>query len=70
MSQEPKNNEEGFMYKLASFIVDKRNLLFLIVAIGAGVFRVFAELGAGGEPAFGVSAEGLGDVQGPASDGG
>lgn len=70
MSQEPKNNEEGFMYKLASFIVDKRNLLFLIVAIGL-VFSAFSRnLGAGGEPAFGVSAEGLGDVQGPASDGG
>ena len=41
MSQEPKNNEEGFMYKLASFIVDKRNLIFLIVAIGL-VFSVFS----------------------------
>ena len=41
MSREPKNNEEGFMYKLASFIVDKRNLIFLIVAIGL-VFSVFS----------------------------
>ena len=41
MSQEPKNNEEGFMYKLASFIVDKRNLIFLIVAIGL-VFSAFS----------------------------
>ena len=41
MSQEPKSNEEGFMYKLASFIVDKRNLIFLIVAIGL-VFSVFS----------------------------
>ena len=41
MSQEPKNNEEGFMYKFASFIVDKRNLIFLIVAIGL-VFSVFS----------------------------
>ena len=65
MSREPKNNEEGFMYKLASFIVDKRNLIFLIVAIG-----LVTELGAGGEPAFGISAEGFGDIQGPASDGG
>ena len=41
MSQEPKNKEEGFMYKFASFIVDKRNLIFLIVAIGL-VFSVFS----------------------------
>lgn len=41
MSREPKNNEEGFMYKLASFIVDKRNLIFLIVSIGL-VFSVFS----------------------------
>ena len=41
MSQEPKHNEEGFMYKLASFIVDKRNLIFLIVTIGL-VFSVFS----------------------------
>ena len=43
MSQEPKHNEEGFMYKLASFIVDKRNLIFLIVAIGL-VFSVFSRV--------------------------
>ena len=43
MSREPKNNEEGFMYKLASFIVDKRNLIFLIVAIGL-VFSVFSRI--------------------------
>ena len=41
MSQEPKNKEEGFMYKFASFIVDKRNLIFLIVAIGL-VFSGFS----------------------------
>ena len=41
MSQEPKNKEEGFMYKFASFIVDKRYLIFLIVAIGL-VFSVFS----------------------------
>ena len=41
MSQEPKNKEEGFMYKFASFIVDKRNLIFLIVVIGL-VFSVFS----------------------------
>ena len=41
MSQEPKNKEEGFMYKFASFIVDKRNLIFLIVAIGL-VFSAFS----------------------------
>ena len=67
MSREPKNNEEGFMYKLASFIVDKRNLIFLIVAIGL-VFSVFSRNWV--QPAFGVSAEGFGDIQGPASDGG
>ena len=67
MSQEPKNNEEGFMYKLASFIVDKRNLIFLIVAIGL-VFSAFSRNWVQVENQ--LSAEGLGDVQGPASDGG
>ena len=41
MSQNTKNQNEGFMYKFASFIVDKRNLIFLIVAIGL-VFSVFS----------------------------
>ncbi len=41
MSQDTKNQNEGFMYKFASFIVDKRNLIFLIVAIGL-VFSVFS----------------------------
>ena len=41
MSQNTKNHNEGFMYKFASFIVDKRNLIFLIVAIGL-VFSVFS----------------------------
>ena len=55
MSQEPKNKEEGFMYKFASFIVDKRNLIFLIVAIGL----VFPQLGAGRKPAVRLPAEGV-----------
>ena len=41
MSQNTKNQNEGFMYKFASFIVDKRNLIFLIVAIGLA-FSVFS----------------------------
>ena len=41
MSQKPEKTDEGFMYKFASFIVDKRNLIFLIVAIGL-VFSVFS----------------------------
>ena len=41
MSQDTKNQNEGFMYKFASFIVDKRNLIFLIVAIGLA-FSVFS----------------------------
>ena len=41
MSQNAKNQNEGFMYKFASFIVDKRNLIFLIVAIGL-IFSVFS----------------------------
>ena len=60
MSQEPKNKEEGFMTnKFASFIVDKRNLIFLIVAIGL-VFSVFSRsLGAGRKPAVRLPAEGV-----------
>ena len=41
MSQKPEKTDEGFMYKFASFIVDKRNLIFLIVVIGL-VFSVFS----------------------------
>lgn len=70
MSREPKNNEEGFMYKLASFIVDKRNLIFLIVAIGL-VFSVFSRNWVQVENQLSAyPAEGFGDIQGPASDGG
>ena len=41
MNPEATEKNEGFMYKLASFIVDKRNLIFLIVAIGL-IFSVFS----------------------------
>lgn len=39
MAQQPKNND--FMTKLATFIVDKRNLFFLIIIIGI-VFSMFS----------------------------
>ncbi|MGN0573191.1 MAG: RND family transporter [Acutalibacteraceae bacterium] len=42
MSKNPKEKSGGFMIKLASFIVDKRNLFFLIVIIGL-VFSMFSQ---------------------------
>ena len=41
MSNEAKETGSSFMEKLATFIVDKRNLIFLIVAIGL-VFSAFS----------------------------
>ncbi|MGN1315852.1 MAG: RND family transporter [Acutalibacteraceae bacterium] len=42
MSKNHKGKNGGFMIKLASFIVDKRNLFFLIVIIGL-VFSMFSQ---------------------------
>lgn len=41
MSQNPETQNEGFMMKLATFIVDKRNLFFLILVIGL-IFSAFS----------------------------
>lgn len=41
MSQNPETQNEGFMMKLATFIVDKRNLFFLILIIGL-IFSAFS----------------------------
>ena len=41
MAKPTEQNGESFMLKLARFIVDKRNLVFLVVIIGL-IFSVFS----------------------------
>ena len=42
--EQTQKHKNGFMVKLATFIVDKRNLFFLIVVI-ALIFRRFPAIG-------------------------
>ena len=53
MAKQPNSVSSGgesFMVKLATFIVDKRNLFFLITVIILVIFSMFSrELGRGGK---------------------
>lgn len=68
MSDQPKKS--NFFEKLATFIVDKRNLIFFLYAIAIIASLITQELGKGLRRSDPISAGDHGDPPGPDADGG